>query len=62
MGEEQASIPGIAMVGVGGVVIAMAGLCSFGVGSEPLKGEWSIPGGLLELGETIIQGVVRELL
>ncbi len=31
-------------------------------GSEPLKGEWSIPGGLLELGETIIEGVARELL
>ena len=30
-------------------------------GSEPLKGQWSIPGGALELGETLAQGVVREL-
>jgi len=30
-------------------------------GSAPLKGEWSIPGGLLEVGETLEQGVVREL-
>ena len=30
-------------------------------GSAPLKGEWSIPGGLLEVGETIEQGVAREL-
>ncbi len=30
-------------------------------GSAPLKGEWSIPGGLLEVGETLEQGVAREL-
>jgi ADP-ribose pyrophosphatase YjhB (NUDIX family) len=27
-----------------------------------LQGEWSIPGGTLELGETLEQGVARELL
>ena len=31
-------------------------------GREPLLGEWSIPGGTLELGETLEQGVARELL
>ena len=31
-------------------------------GSEPLLGEWSIPGGSLELGETLEEGVARELL
>jgi ADP-ribose pyrophosphatase YjhB (NUDIX family) len=31
-------------------------------GQEPLKGEWSLPGGALELGETLQQGVVREVL
>ena len=30
-------------------------------GSEPLKGEWSIPGGLVELGEELTAGVRREL-
>jgi ADP-ribose pyrophosphatase YjhB (NUDIX family) len=30
-------------------------------GSEPLKGEWSIPGGMLELGEELAEGVRREL-
>jgi 8-oxo-dGTP diphosphatase len=30
--------------------------------SEPLRGEWSIPGGILELGETLEEGVARELL
>jgi 8-oxo-dGTP diphosphatase len=29
--------------------------------SPPLQGEWSIPGGLLEVGETLEQGVAREL-
>src|ERR1700748_2686079 len=29
---------------------------------EPLKGEWSLPGGAVELGETLQQGVVREVL
>ena len=31
-------------------------------GREPLLGEWSIPGGTLELGETLEEGVARELL
>ncbi len=31
-------------------------------GSEPLRGQWSIPGGTLELGESLQEGVARELL
>ena len=31
-------------------------------GKAPLLGEWSIPGGLLELGETVRQGAEREAL
>ena len=30
-------------------------------GQEPLKGEWSLPGGALELGETLEQGIGREV-
>lgn len=29
---------------------------------NPLKGYWSLPGGLLETGETLEEGVVREVL
>jgi ADP-ribose pyrophosphatase YjhB (NUDIX family) len=28
---------------------------------EPLAGHWSLPGGLLELGETLVEGVAREM-
>lgn len=49
------------VVGVGGVVVRDGRALLIRRGSEPLKGQWSIPGGMLELGETIAQGVVREL-
>ena len=50
------------MVGVGGVVIHAGRALLIRRGSEPLKGEWSIPGGMLEIGETLVKGVERELL
>lgn len=31
-------------------------------GGQPLKGYWSLPGGLLETGETLEEGVAREVL
>jgi 8-oxo-dGTP diphosphatase len=49
------------MLGVGGVVIDNGRALLIRRGSEPLLGEWSIPGGTLELGETLEQGVAREL-
>jgi 8-oxo-dGTP diphosphatase len=50
------------MVGVGGVVIEAGRALLIRRGSEPLRGQWSIPGGSLELGESLQQGVARELL
>ncbi len=49
------------IVGIGGVVISLGRALLIRRGSEPLKGEWSIPGGRLELGETLAEGVRREL-
>jgi 8-oxo-dGTP diphosphatase len=49
------------MIGVGGVVIDNGRTLLIRRGSAPLQGEWSIPGGLLEVGETIEHAVVREL-
>jgi ADP-ribose pyrophosphatase YjhB (NUDIX family) len=50
------------VVGVGGVIIEQGHTVLIRRGSEPLLGEWSIPGGTLELGETLEEGVARELL
>jgi 8-oxo-dGTP diphosphatase len=49
------------LVGVGGVVIADGRTLLVRRGSAPLEGQWSIPGGMLELGELIVEGVRREL-
>jgi 8-oxo-dGTP diphosphatase len=49
------------VVGVGGVVIHDGRALLIRRGSPPLQGEWSIPGGTLELGESILQGIRREL-
>ncbi|HYL85734.1 MAG TPA: NUDIX hydrolase [Candidatus Angelobacter sp.] len=50
------------VVGVGGVIIDHGRTVLIRRGSEPLLGEWSIPGGALEIGETLQEGVARELL
>lgn len=60
--KSRRQYPELPMVGVGGVVIRENRALLIRRGTEPLKGEWSIPGGLLELGETIAEGVRRELL
>lgn len=49
------------VVGVGGVVIEEGRALLIRRGSEPFLGHWSIPGGTLELGETLQEGVAREL-
>jgi 8-oxo-dGTP diphosphatase len=54
--------PASPVVGVGGVVIHEGRALLIKRGSEPLKDQWSIPGGTLELGESIKEGVRRELL
>jgi len=50
------------VVGIGGVIIDKERALLIRRGSEPLLGEWSIPGGTLELGESLQEGVARELL
>ncbi|HET9178536.1 MAG TPA: NUDIX hydrolase [Terriglobia bacterium] len=49
------------IVGVGGVVVRGSCVLLVRRGTEPLRGEWSIPGGMLELGESLKDGVRREV-
>jgi mutator protein MutT len=53
--------PAQPVVGVGGIVLDADRVLLVRRGREPLKGIWSIPGGKLELGETLRDGVRREL-
>lgn len=49
------------VVGVGAVIVCDGKLLLEKRKNEPGKGKWSIPGGLVELGESIEQTVVREV-
>jgi 8-oxo-dGTP diphosphatase len=49
------------LVGVGGVMIDRGRALLVRRAREPALGEWTIPGGLLEVGETLTAAVEREL-
>jgi 8-oxo-dGTP diphosphatase len=49
------------IVGVGAVVLDGGRVLLVRRAHEPLKGEWSLPGGALELGETLAGALVREV-
>jgi mutator protein MutT len=53
--------PETPLVGVGAVVVDEGRVLLVRRGTEPLRGEWSLPGGVLELGESLTAGVVREV-
>lgn len=48
------------IVGVGAVIIHEKRVVLVKRGSPPLKGEWSLPGGVVELGETLRAAAERE--
>jgi ADP-ribose pyrophosphatase YjhB (NUDIX family) len=48
------------VVGVGAVIIKEGKIALIKRGNEPARGKWTIPGGLVELGESPDQAVVRE--
>lgn len=58
----QREYPALPLVGVGAVVVEKGRVLLVRRGREPLKGQWSIPGGLLEIGESLKAGVAREVL
>lgn len=58
----QREYPQQPLVGVGAIIIDAGHVLLIKRGKAPLLGEWSIPGGMLELGETLRQGAEREAL
>ena len=55
--------PSRPLVGVGAVILSDAGdVLLVKRRQEPLAGQWSLPGGMLELGESLEAGVAREML
>jgi 8-oxo-dGTP diphosphatase len=53
--------PAAPIVGVGGVIVQGGRAVIVRRGQEPRKGEWSLPGGLVELGESLIDATRREM-
>ena len=49
------------VVGVGAVIIDRYRILLEKRKNEPSKGKWSVPGGLVELGESVEEAVVREV-
>lgn len=58
MGREYPNHP---LVGVGAVIKKGDRVLLVKRNNEPAKGLWSIPGGLVELGETVRDAVLREV-
>jgi len=56
----QREYPQQPLIGVGAIIIKDRRVVLIKRGKPPLLGEWSIPGGMLELGETLRQGAERE--
>lgn len=48
-------------LGVGAVVVDHDRLLLVRRGRGPAQGEWSVPGGKVEVGETLVEAVTREL-
>lgn len=61
MVTSDRTFPERPIVGVGAVVVEGDRALVVRRANEPLKGEWSVPGGMLELGEKLKEGVVREV-
>lgn len=58
MNREFPSAP---LVAVGAIVVHRNRVLLVQRGQPPLKGRWTLPGGVLELGESLFEAVVREV-
>ena len=57
----QREFPVAPLVGVGAVVVEQGRVLLVQRGTEPAKGQWSIPGGLIDVGESLREAVAREV-
>src|ERR1700756_835030 len=56
----QREFPEVPMVGVGAIIIEDARVVLVKRAHPPLQAEWSIPGGVLEVGELVREAAIRE--
>lgn len=56
----QREYPVAPLVGVGAVIVHESRVLLVQRGREPMLGRWTIPGGLIEIGEALNEAVVRE--
>ena len=59
--HDRRQYPERPIVGVGAVIVQDGKVLVVKRKYEPLAGRWSLPGGTLELGETLEEGVAREM-
>jgi ADP-ribose pyrophosphatase YjhB (NUDIX family) len=57
----QREFPLAPLVGVGAVVVDRGRVLLVQRGTEPARGQWSLPGGLVEVGESLTAAVAREV-
>jgi 8-oxo-dGTP diphosphatase len=57
----QREFPISPLVGVGAVVVHDGRVLLVRRGTEPLRGHWSLPGGLVDVGEPLRDAVIREV-
>lgn len=58
---DDRSYPSTPVIGVGAVIWKEDHFLLIQRGKEPMKGRWSLPGGKLELGESLQDGLSREI-
>ncbi len=61
MGGMKREYPDHPILGVGGIVFRDDSVLLVKRGKEPSLGQWSIPGGVVQTGETLKEAVIREL-
>lgn len=59
--DDDRRYPKRPMIGVGALIFKRDRILMAQRGKEPLKGWWSLPGGALEVGESLADGIRREV-